>query len=126
MTRRGERGFSLLEVLAGMSLFAVVASSVGVLATQSMRQTTANRHGTAAALLAQQEMERVRELEYADIVSASTSATMSGHTYVITTGVLNDTPAANMKQITVTVTWTGPEGSKSYAISTIYTDVTAS
>jgi len=125
MTRRRERGFSLLEVLAGMSLFAIVASSVGMLATQSIRRTVENRHGTEAALLAQQEMERVREIDYTNIVSRTTSQTMNGHTFVITTGVLDDTPAASMKQITVSVGWTGPEGPHSYAISTIYTDVTA-
>lgn len=126
MKRRRQRGFTLLELLVSMSLFAVVASGIGALAAQSMVRSAANRHGTAAVLLAQQELERLRGLEYDDVVPGSTTQTMGGGSYTIATAVQNDTPAANMKQITITVSWRGPEGLRSYAVSTIYADVTAS
>ena len=124
MRRRRQRGISLMEVLAAMSLFAVVASGVGALATGSLRYTTLNRHGTAAAMLAQQQLEDLRSLDYASILPGSKSATVAGQLYTIGTGVLADNPAAGMKKITVSVSWTGPEGNKSYAIQTIFTAVT--
>jgi len=126
MKRRGSRGGSLLEVLASMALFAIVASSITALSVQTIRRTSENRHGTGAALLAQQEMERVRALDYPNITNTSSSAMMSNQSYTISTGVQTDVPAANMKTITVTVSWYGPEGSKSYVLKTIYTDITAS
>jgi len=43
---------------------------------------------------------------------------------VVATSVLDDTPAPGMKQLTVTVSWTGPGGAKSYAVRTIFTAVT--
>ncbi len=127
MKRRRERGVSLLEVLVAMALFALVASGIAALATQSMVRTSQNRHATAAALLAQREMERIRALPYASVAAAggSTSATVNGQTFTVNSVVQTDTPALNMSQITATVSWTGPEGAKSYAVRTIFTSVTS-
>jgi general secretion pathway protein I len=122
--RRRTRGFSLLEVLSAMTLFALVASGVGALAVGSLRHSITNRHGTAAAMLAQQQLEDLRSRAYADILPTSSSVTVSGQSYGISTAVLDDNPAANMKKITVTVTWQGPEGSKSYAVQTVFTAIT--
>jgi prepilin-type N-terminal cleavage/methylation domain-containing protein len=80
MTRRRSRGFSIIEVLAAMSLFAVLASAICAVATTSMRFTTSNRHATLAAMLAQREL-------------------------------------------VVTVSWTGPEGSRDHEIETIFTSL---
>ena len=127
MKRRRERGVSLLEVLAAMALFALVSSGIAALATQSMVRTGQNRHATAAALLAQREMERIRALPYASVAASggSSSATVNGQTFTIATVIQTDTPALNMSQITATVSWTGPEGAKSYAVRTIFTSVTS-
>jgi prepilin-type N-terminal cleavage/methylation domain-containing protein len=122
--RRNQRGFTLLEALAATTLFAIVSAAMGTLAVGSIRATTFNRHASQAALLAQWEMERVRALEYASMVNASTTKVMGGQTYTLATLVEPNTPAANMARITVTASWTGPEGAKSYATQTIYTDVT--
>jgi type II secretory pathway component PulJ len=116
---------SLLEVLAAISLFAIVASGTGALAAQSMLRTAQNRHASAATMLVQQELERVRGVLYANITNASATKVMGAQSYTLTTGVLDNTPAANMKQVTVRVDWTGPEGAKSYQVQTIYTDVSA-
>jgi prepilin-type N-terminal cleavage/methylation domain-containing protein len=123
--RRGTRGMSLLETLCAMSLFAIAASGVGKLATGSMRYSIANRHGTAAAFLAEQQLESLRGGAYAGILPTSSSATVNGQSYTIATGVLENVPAPNMKQITVTVSWQGPEGTGSYAVQTIYTSITS-
>jgi Tfp pilus assembly protein PilV len=123
MKRRRSRGSSLIEVLVAVSLFALVGSAVGVLATSSMLHTIRNRHSTAATMLAQERLELLRGIPYADIVSGATSAVVGGQSYVVNTAVLTDNPAAGMKRITVTVNWTGPEGSRSHAVETIYTSV---
>lgn len=125
MRRRRQRGFSLMEVLAGMTLFAIVASGMGLLATQSMLRTTENRHSTAAVLLAQQEVERLRALDYPAVVGGAYGAAMGGQNFTVTTVVQPNFPDPNMSQVNVTVSWVGPEGSRSYALRTIFTDVTA-
>jgi Tfp pilus assembly protein PilV len=122
--RENQRGLSLLEALAATTLFALVSAAMGTLALGSIRATTFNRHATQAALLAQWEMERIRALDYASMVNQSSTKTVEGQSYTVATQVEDDTPAANMKRITVTASWTGPEGAKSYATQTIYTDIT--
>lgn len=123
--RKRQRGVSLMEVLAAMVLFALVASAVGSLTTQSMVHSVRNRHSTNASLIAQEELERLRGLDYVDLTSATTSMSMGGQSYSVVSNVAANTPAANMSTITVTVSWTGPEGARSYVVQTIYTSVNA-
>lgn len=123
--RRSQGGSSLLEVLAAISLFSLVAAGVGVLAVGSVRQTLQNRHGTAAAMLAQERLEELRGLAYVDVIPYSTSRLVNGLSYTVSHTVLDDNPAAGMKTITATVSWTGPGGAKSYAVKTIYTAITS-
>jgi prepilin-type N-terminal cleavage/methylation domain-containing protein len=126
MKRRRQRGFSLIEVLAGITLFAIVAAGTGLLATQSMLRTSENRHSTAAVLLAQQEVERLRSFDYPNLVAGTYGTSMGGQNFTVTTAITPNNPDPNMSLIVVTVSWVGPEGSKSYGIRTIFTDVTAS
>jgi general secretion pathway protein I len=125
MSRRRQRGGSLLEVLAAMTLFALVASAIGALAHSSITHTTQNRHYTIAAMLAQRELEDLRGLDYPSVVSRSSVATDSGQAYTIGTVVQPGAPVANTSTVTVTVGWLGPEGPKNYVVQTIFTDVTA-
>jgi prepilin-type N-terminal cleavage/methylation domain-containing protein len=126
MRRRRQRGFSLVEVLASVTLFAIVSSAMGLLATQSMRRTTENRHSTAAVLIAQQELERLRGLDYPSLAGGTYGTTMGGQSYSVNTAVTPNSPDPNMSEVVVTVSWTGPEGARSYALRTIFTDITAS
>jgi len=123
MRRRRSRGFSIIEVLAAMSLFAILASAICAVAVTSVRFTTANRHATLAAMLAQQELEDLRGMAYDDIVSRSTIDTVEGQTFTVSSNVTANSPAAGMKRIVVTVSWTGPEGSSDHAIETIFTSL---
>jgi Tfp pilus assembly protein PilV len=115
----------MLEVLAAMSLFAIVASAVTALVTGSLRHTTRNRHGTMASILAQEKLEDLRGIAYDDIEATSESVVAAEQAYNIATEVEDNTPASGMKHITVTVSWTGPEGTQSYAVETVYTSVTS-
>ena len=121
--RRGEHGFSLVEVLSAMTLFALVASAVGSLAITSMLHTIQNRHATTAAQLAQRQLEDLRALPYASLASGTKSVVAAGQSYTVNTTVQANNPASGMSRINVQVAWTGPEGSRSYAVDTIYTSV---
>jgi hypothetical protein len=112
-------------VLSAISLFALVAAAVASLATTSMRQTTWNRHATAAAMLAQEEVEFLRGENYDTIDGRSALVSVEGQDYAVTTTVVRDVPAQRMSHITVRVDWTGPEGSRMYEIETILAPVNA-
>jgi len=121
--RANERGSSLIEVLAAMTLFALVASGVAAMATTSMRATANNRQSTSAQMLAQEELEQLRGLDYPDIASRDRTVTMTNESFQIHSDVINDDPANGMKRITVTVSWEGPLGSREYELETIFTAI---
>jgi prepilin-type N-terminal cleavage/methylation domain-containing protein len=118
-----QRGFSLLEVLSAISLFALIAAAVASMAMSSMRQTIWNRHATAAAMLAQEEVEFLRGENYDTIDGRSAVVSVEGQDYSISTIVVRDAPAQRMSHITVRIDWTGPEGSRMYEIETILAPV---
>jgi len=120
---RSQAGISLLEVLVAMTLFALVASGVAAMTANSLRATANDRASTAAQMIAQDEIEQVRALEYADIAPSSRSVAMAGTTYSVDRLVTDNDPADGMKTITVQVQWVGPLGARSYEVQTIFTAV---
>jgi type II secretory pathway pseudopilin PulG len=122
--RRGrERGISLLEILVAITLFAIVASGMTVLAVHGLRRTAGNRSSTGAVLAAQHEIEDLRSLAYIDVVSRSYGMTIAGTPYGIGTAVASNTPASGMKQVTVTINWSEQLGPQSYVLRTILTQI---
>jgi len=119
--RTKPRGFTLIETLAAMALFAIVASGASALAIQSMRHLAANRHGTHAAMIAQEEMEYQRGLDYASMTTRSYSRSMANQTYTVSAVVTPNDPGNNMTRIRVTISWTSAEGDKSYAVESVFT-----
>jgi len=122
--RRRAGGFTLVEVLVALVLFAIVASGLAAFAVQSIRRTSDTRSATGAVLLAQQQLENLRSLEYVDIVGGITSANLNGMEYTINTDVDDDVPAANMKQVRIDIDWDSPLGQRNYVLETILTDIT--
>jgi Tfp pilus assembly protein PilV len=116
-------GFTILEVLvASMILVFVIASSAGLLLA-TMTQGTASRRVTDAATLAQQELEIVRDLDYANITSAiPRQATVGAYAYTVERVVSVNDPVPNTKRITVTVSWT-MRGPRTYVAETIFTSL---
>jgi Tfp pilus assembly protein PilV len=110
-------------MLVAMSLFSVVASGMAAMAATSLRATANNRASTAAQMIAQDELEQVRGLDYPDIEDSASTVMMSGETYEVDTVVTEDDPADGMKRVVVTVGWTGPLGPRTYAIETIFTAI---
>ena len=64
MTRHARKnrqaGFTLFEVLAAMSLFAIASLGMTQFAVQSIRHTADNRASTGAVILAQQEIAKTK------------------------------------------------------------------
>jgi type II secretion system protein I len=122
--RRRSGGFTLVEVLVALVLFAIVASGLAAFAVQSIRRTSDTRAATGAVLLAQQQLEDLRSLEYDDIAGGITTETLNGMDFTVNTDVDDDTPAANMKQVRIDVDWDSPLGQRHYVLETILTDIT--
>ncbi len=121
--RNARDGFTLLEVLIAASILVFVVASTTALIVAAMTQGTVSQRATAAAAVAQREIESLRDMRYDDIASAGpTTVTVGNNTYTVTRVVTPNDPAPNMKRIQVTVTWT-IRGPRSYVAETIFTNL---
>ena len=105
MKRNTQDGFTIIEVLIAMTVFAV-----GILAVISMQTTAVGGNAKAVAIskaaqLASEQMEELMGLSYDNITTDS--KTLPGHSvsWTVTAG----DPISNVKEINLTVTSTaGP------------------
>jgi len=108
--RRAQKGFTLIELL-----IAIVILSLGILGTTAL--TTGIIHGnffskniTSATAIAETQLEAVQREGYVNATttkfpSSAQTVSMGGVNFSRTTTITNDSPAANMKTITVAVSW---------------------
>ncbi len=121
---RNDRGSMLLEALVSICLLGIGMAALSGLMVQHIRAAGTNNLLTTAIALGEQELEDLRSQDYnTGLVSRTTTSTLGITTYTITTTVTADTPALNMKTVNTNVTWSGLNGSQSYALNTIYTQL---
>lgn len=69
--RRGEAGFTLIEVLVAVMLSLIGLAGVLGLQRASTRATGYSRHATEAAILGEDKLERLRTIPTADLAGGS-------------------------------------------------------
>jgi type IV pilus assembly protein PilV len=97
------RGYTIVEVLIG-----IVLLSFGILAVAQMQVMTMNSNKlanqkTTAVTLAQDKAEYFRTIPYSTIGNNPLSDTVGSYTRSWV--VENNTPANNLKRVTITVSW---------------------
>ena len=103
-------GFTLIEVLVAM-----VVLSIGLLGTLGLtagviKGNSYSKNLTSATAIGRTQLEAVAREGYADATTtnfptAPATVSMGNVTFTRTTAITNNSPAANMKTVTVTVTW---------------------
>jgi prepilin-type N-terminal cleavage/methylation domain-containing protein len=121
----GQRGFTIVEALIAAAVFAVGMASTASMLTMSMKTAQSSALDAHAVILGQQELENVRSLKYASMATHDVSAqAFGGATFSVHCEVQTDQPAANMKTVNVTVSWSERGQAKTYLIASIFTNVT--
>ena len=108
---QNKKGFTLLEILVATTLMAVALLGMAGLTAALMQGNNFSNKLTVASTLAQDRMEDLTKLGYANTAVADTTVTEDYNSIpnfpfykrVTTTDV--DNPAAGMKTVTVTVFW---------------------
>lgn len=109
--RSGASGFTLIEVLVAMSIFAIAVLGLAIGATTVMQANQTGLYTTVATNLAQDKLEELKAKTAANINttgSPENNITVSGvpakfnRSWAVTSG----SPTAGVKRIDVTVTWT--------------------
>ena len=109
--KNAANGFTLIEVLVAMSIFAIAVLGLAIGATTVMQANQTGLYTTIATNLAQDKLEELKAKTAALIDttgSPENNITVSGapakfnRSWAVTSG----SPVAGVKQIDVTVTWT--------------------
>jgi prepilin-type N-terminal cleavage/methylation domain-containing protein len=64
---RGDAGFTMVELMVGILIFALVATAVAAGMSSSLNLTRQNKNRSIAANLASQEMDTVRSMKFTDL-----------------------------------------------------------
>jgi len=107
--RRGESGLTVVEVLVAVVLFSVGLGATGSLILVTTGQGSLSKRGSDAAALAEQEMEKAHDQNFASMTAGTitTTYTVGSDVYTVTrTTTIND-PSPNVNRVHVTVTWGG-------------------
>ena len=142
MRKRSEQGFTLIEVLIAMAIFAIGILGVAALQTASVRGNVAARNVTDIAVWASDRVEKLMILPYNDslltagVHSLATDLTLTsdgidndydglidegGETGPLTIEwtVVDDVPVDNAKTVTVTVQHGDPRLQRSVDITRV-------
>jgi prepilin-type N-terminal cleavage/methylation domain-containing protein len=98
-------GFTLVELLVALGIFAIALASLPALLMTSIKANALAARITAATNLAQDKLEVIRNTAYASVTSGSDVVTQSGTSFsrnwTLTAG-----PTTTTKKVAVTVSWT--------------------
>ena len=112
MTQRAQAGFTIVEVLVALAIFAIGLAGIGSLLGTTVRANGLAAQLTAATQLTQDKLEELRNTPYTAVASGADSTGLTetgeaGGIYTRTWTVTTGTPAATAKTVVVTVGWTG-------------------
>lgn len=116
---RGTRGFTLIEVVVAivMLTFGVLASASLTAALMKSNRGVTNR--TRAVELSREKIEDLQSERFADIASGGDAVGVRGISYNRSWTVTANSPIANVKTITLNVTWTDRQGTHTVSNQTI-------
>ena len=116
----GEKGFSLIEVAAGLIILAIGLLAIAAMQITSTKSGYFSSNVTQATILAQDKLEVLKNHSYSDSNLSSgqhNEGTISGTIFSRMYHVVEDV-GNSIKMITVTVQWT-EQGNHNVSFSTI-------
>jgi type IV pilus assembly protein PilV len=121
------KGFTLIEVMIALVILAAGLLALATMQIVSVRSNAFSSEMTYASMLGQRYLEDVRNMNY-DAVTAfgpitrSVDPTTKGVAYRVQQTVQNDTPATDMKTVTLEIDWLGtPAGAATGETSVWFT-----
>lgn len=121
----GNYGFTLIEVLVTALILTVGLLGTLGLATGIIRGNFFSKNLTSATVIAQTQLEAVHNSDYGNVTTTNFPETpiavsMGGVNFSKTTTITNNSPASNMKTVSVTVTWNEADNAaRSVSLQTI-------
>ena len=134
--RKNQSGFSMVEVLSSMTVFAIAATGLVTTTMTTIKSNSTSRQTVAASALIQDKIEELRSLnpaanpaDFAEGVhhDANNPLTAGGDAngvYTRSWEVSVDTPTLGLSEVLVTVSWPSADGQRSLRASTLICNTT--
>jgi type IV pilus assembly protein PilV len=122
---QGQGGFTLIEVLITMMILTIGLLGAAGLTTGIIWGNFFSKNITSGTVIAQTQLEAVQNKGYMNATTTNFPATaatvsMGGVSFNRTTTITDNSPASNMKTISVTVTWNEADNAaRSVSLQTI-------
>jgi type II secretion system protein I len=110
------KGFTVIEVLVGMSIFAIAILAVAISSKSVIQTNQKNYFHTIATNLAQDKMEELKANPTTIASGGPITDVISSVMFTRTWTVTADSPIAGVNRIDVTVIWTN-YGNQTFTIS---------
>ncbi|TLY25240.1 MAG: hypothetical protein E6K64_04430 [Nitrospirae bacterium] len=116
-----EAGFSFIDLMLALVVLTIGVLSLADLQIISSSGNKSSQGLTTAASLGEAKLEATKNTPYANIVAESATPVTGadGTTYTRVVTVTNNSPMANTKIVTVTLTWTDGSRTTTIPMSTI-------
>jgi prepilin-type N-terminal cleavage/methylation domain-containing protein len=101
-------GFTLIEILIAIVIISIASLVLASLSVNIIRENSTDKNNTMPISCAQDKMEEIKKLGYANVTSASNEpygSIANYPSYRRSMSFIPDNPAPNMKTVTVTVFW---------------------
>jgi len=98
-----QKGFTLIEIMVAIGIIAIALLGLVSVTVMVIKGNTFSKTMTTATTLANDKMEQLKKTGYAGLASGADTAQSL---YIRTWTVAQDSPAAGMKTVVVTVQWT--------------------
>jgi type IV pilus modification protein PilV len=117
--QKDQSGFSLIEVLIAMTIFAIGVLALAEMQITAIRGNAFSSTTTDGTTLAQDQIEQLMNLPYDDgALAAGNHGPVTQDVYNVSWDVANG-PVANTKTVNVSVTWTANGWSRSVLLRCI-------
>ena len=119
-------GFTLIEVLVAMVIFAIASLGLVQLMWTSTQRVSSNKKLSYAVTLAQEQVEHLRHLAFEELDGGADPDPWYLHNTPFSRGwtVALDPQNTDLKMVTISVSWDDRGAPQTYETQTMYTSVT--